>query len=146
MVFGTFDGLHLGHLDFFRQAKSLGDILVVSIARDVNVKKIKKKKPRFSERERALLVKKSLLADRVVLGGKGNHLPHIVRERPDIIALGYDQRNYVKNLKNSLKKEGINVKIVRLKAFKPYIYKNCLLRPLPSLPLTKGEEKEGVRP
>ena len=42
MVFGTFDGLHEGHLDFFRQAREYGDYLIVAVARDVNVKKIKK--------------------------------------------------------------------------------------------------------
>jgi hypothetical protein len=34
---------------------------------------------------------------KVVLSGVKNHLPHIVRECPDIIALGYDQNFYVKN-------------------------------------------------
>ena len=38
ICFGTFDILHLGHVNFFKQAKSLGDELVVVIARDVNVK------------------------------------------------------------------------------------------------------------
>ena len=41
MLFGTFDGLHEGHFDLFRQAKKYGDYLVVVVARDVNVKKIK---------------------------------------------------------------------------------------------------------
>ena len=41
MVFGTFDILHQGHLDFFKQARKLvaNPFLVVSVARDVNVKK-----------------------------------------------------------------------------------------------------------
>ena len=44
MVFGTFDGLHEGHLDFFKQARQLSKnpFLIVSIARDKNVKIIKK--------------------------------------------------------------------------------------------------------
>ena len=41
MVFGTFDGLHKGHLNFFKQAKKLAQksFLIVSIARDLNVLK-----------------------------------------------------------------------------------------------------------
>ena len=74
------------------------------------------------------LVKKSKLADRVVLSGIKNHLPHILSEHPDIIALGYDQKFYIKDLKKDLKNKGINVKIVRLKSYKEKIYKNDLLR------------------
>ncbi|HEY4500387.1 MAG TPA: adenylyltransferase/cytidyltransferase family protein, partial [Candidatus Paceibacterota bacterium] len=44
MVFGTFDILHPGHLYFLRAAKKLGDYLIVSLARDVNVRKIKGRK------------------------------------------------------------------------------------------------------
>src|SRR3989338_6235564 len=100
MVFGTFDGLHKGHVDFFRQARRLAEnsFLVVSIARDRNVIRIKGKRPVLSEEKRVFLMKKSGLADKVVLGGIDDHLSHIAKEKPDIIALGYDQKNYVRNL------------------------------------------------
>ena len=49
-------------------------------------------------------------------------------ERPDIIALGYDQKEYVKNLKKDLKNKGISVKVVRLKPYKEKVYKNHLLK------------------
>ncbi|MCX6757755.1 MAG: adenylyltransferase/cytidyltransferase family protein [Candidatus Nomurabacteria bacterium] len=132
MVFGTFDGLHLGHLNFFKQARNLAiknclPFLIISIARDKNVKKIKNKKTIFSEKERMFLVKKSKLADKVVLSGIKNYIPHIVKEKPEIIALGYDQKAYVKNLRAELFKKGINVKIARLKPYKEHIYKNSLL-------------------
>ncbi|KKS03915.1 MAG: FAD synthase [Candidatus Nomurabacteria bacterium GW2011_GWC2_41_8] len=130
MVFGTFDGLHQGHLDFLKQARNLAGrcFLVVSIARDKNVFKIKGKYPNKNEKQRMVLVKKCKLADKVVLSGIKNHIPHIVKIRPDIIALGYDQKAYIKNLKKDLKNEGILVKIRRLKPFKEEIYKNHLLK------------------
>jgi FAD synthetase len=131
MVFGTFDGLHLGHLNFFKQAKSLTQgksTLIVSIARDKNVKRIKKNLPTMGEKRRMTLVKKSKLVDKVVLGGMTNHVPHIVRENPNIIALGYDQKDYVQNLKKDLKNKGLKVKIVRMKAYKKHIFKNHLLK------------------
>ena len=130
MVFGTFDGLHQGHVDFFRQAKKLSkkSFLIASIARDKNVYKIKKVKPIFSEKQRAILIKKCKLADKVVLAGIKNYLPHILQAKPDIIALGYDQKAYVKNLKKDLKNKGLLVKIVRLKPYKKHIYKNNLLK------------------
>ena len=130
MVFGTFDGLHEGHINFFKQAKNLmkNSFLIVSIARDKNVFKIKGEYPNFKERARMNLVKKSNLADQVILSGIKNHLPHIVKIRPDIIALGYDQKAYVENLKKDLKNKGILVKVVRLKPYKEKIYKNHLLK------------------
>ena len=130
MVFGTFDGLHKGHLNFLKQAKksSKKSFLIVSIARDKNVFRIKGKPPVLNEKKRMILVKKCKLANKVVLSGVKNYLSHILKERPDIIALGYDQRAYVKNLKKDLKNKNISVKIVRLKPYKEKVYKNHLLK------------------
>jgi len=130
MVFGTFDGLHAGHLHFFQQARNRvpNPYLIVSIARDINVFKIKNFHPILKERSRLNLVKKCPLVDKVVLSGLHKHLPHILKERPDIIALGYDQKDYTKNLKKDLKNKGLNVKIIRLKPHKKNIYKNSLLK------------------
>jgi len=130
MVFGTFDGLHKGHLNFFQQARKLAQrsFLIVSIARDKNVNKIKGKYAYLNEKNRLALVKKCKLVDKVVLSGLKDHIPHIVNERPNILALGYDQKVYVKNLREDLKNKGILVKIKRLKPYKEKIYKNHLLR------------------
>lgn len=130
MIFGTFDELHKGHLNFFKQARSFmkNSFLIVSIARDKNVLRIKGKYPDRNERARMALVKKCRLADKVVLSGINDSLPHILKMRPDIIALGYDQKAYVKNLKKDLKNKGLLVEIVRLKPYKEEIYKNHLLK------------------
>ena len=130
MVFGTFDGLHEGHLGFFRQARQLAEnpFLIVSIARDKNVKIIKKNFPFLNEQKRMALVKKCILTDKVVLSGIDNHLPHIAKEHPDIIALGYDQKSYVQNLKKDLKIKSIFPQIIRLKPYKEKIFKNKLLK------------------
>jgi cytidyltransferase-like protein len=130
MVFGTFDGLHKGHLNFFRQAKNFikNSFLIVSIARDKNVFRIKGKYPDKNEKERMYLVQDCKLVDKVILSGIKKHIPHIKKENPDIIALGYDQKAYVKNLKKDLKDRGVLVKIIRLKPYKEKIYKNHLLK------------------
>jgi FAD synthetase len=130
MVFGTFDGLHKGHLNFFKQAKNFTEnsFLIVSIARDENVLKIKGHKPKLKEQERKGLIKMCTMVNKVVLAGKNKYLTHILKERPDIIALGYDQKAYVKELKKDLKNKGILIKIVRMKPYKEHIYKNHLLR------------------
>jgi len=100
----------------------------VSVARDQNVFRIKGKYPDKNERERMKLVKKSKLADKIVLSGLKNHIPHIVKEHPDIIALGYDQRVYVEDLKKDLKNKGILIKIIRLKPYRASVYKSHLLK------------------
>lgn len=130
MVFGTFDGLHKGHIHFFNQAKNIvkNSFLIVSIARDKNVLKIKGKLPILNEIDRMNLVEECNLVDKIVLSGLKNHIPHIVKENPKIIALGYDQKFYVKNLKKDLKNKGILVKIIRLKPYKKNLFKNHLLR------------------
>jgi FAD synthetase len=129
MIFGTFDGLHKGHLNFFKQAKNFikNSFLIVSIARDKNVLRIKKRKPLLGEKERLALVKRCDFVDKVILAGKVNYLAHILKEKPDIIALGYDQKAYVKDLKKDLKNKGILIKIIRLKPYKKKIYKNHLI-------------------
>jgi cytidyltransferase-like protein len=133
MVFGTFDGLHKGHLDFFKQARNLASqpFLIVSVARDKNVKRIKGEFPLLGEEKRVMLVEsliKKGKVNKVILAGAKNHLPHITKENPDIIALGYDQKAYIENLKKDLKNKGIVVKIMRLKPYKEHIYKNHLLK------------------
>ena len=52
MCHGVFDLLHLGHIKHFEKAKSLGDILVVSITADKFVNK-GPGRPAFNESDRA---------------------------------------------------------------------------------------------
>lgn len=122
-MFGVFDLLHPGHLSFLQQAKRLGDFLIVSVARDVNVNKIKSRKPAQNEQQRLKHVSRLAFVDKAVLGGRVNPWPHIKKEKPDIIALGYDQKSYVAI--NQLQKIA---RVVRLKAYKPRTYKSSYLR------------------
>jgi FAD synthetase len=129
MVFGTFDGLHKGHENFFKQARKLSKnpFLIVSVARDVNVKKIKGKKPLNSEKARLRFVKTSRFVNKAVLGGLKNHLTHILKEKPQIVGLGYDQKAYVKELKRDIKSGKLNLKLVRLKPYKPQLLKSSII-------------------
>lgn len=131
MVFGTFDAIHPGHENFFHQARALTkprpSYLIVSVARDKNVQRIKGRLPRRGERQRLAALKKHPFVDQVVLGALTNYLGHIIKYRPDIIALGYDQKAYVRGLKAALAQRGLTPRIVRLKAFQPGVYKSSLL-------------------
>lgn len=133
MVFGTFDLVHLGHIHLFQQARKYGDKLVVVVARDINVKKTKKHRPLHTEQERLYFLKRIDLTDSAVLGHKTDYYQIIKKQKPDVIALGYDQKIDEKILKNKIKKFGLRIKIVRLSPYgkkvkssliKKYIEKN----------------------
>src|SRR4051812_28600039 len=124
MIFGVFDLLHPGHISFFNQAKKLGDFLIISVARDANVKKVKGKLPIFGEKKRLEHIKQLKIANKVILGGINDPWPHIKKEKPYIIALGYDQKDYIDNLKEQLQKHKLRIKVVRLKAFRPEVFKS----------------------
>jgi FAD synthetase len=118
MVFGAFDGIHPGHLDFFKQAKKFGDYLIVSVGRDVNVEKIKGKKALFAEEQRLELVSSLKIVDKAVLGASHNFYVHINEYKPDVICLGYDQWAKEEEVYSELKKVGLlNTSVVRLNPY-----------------------------
>jgi FAD synthetase len=131
MVFGTFDVLHPGHVHFFKQALKLAEnpFLIVSIARDVSVAKVKGKPPLYSELQRQKSVVDTGLADRVVLGAVGDHIAHILEEEPDIIALGYDQSGYyVETTKEYFAKHNSRVRFVTLQPHRPEEFKSSIYK------------------
>jgi FAD synthetase len=131
MVFGTFDMIHPGHEDLFYQARALAPdpYLIVSIARDSAVLRHKGKVPRKNEEERRAMLETHADIDKVVLGNESGYIAHIREEKPDIIALGYDQRGeYVDHLEADLKKAGLTVRIVRLEPFQEHAFKTSKLQ------------------
>jgi cytidyltransferase-like protein len=130
MVFGTFDMLHEGHLDMFQQARSLADDphLIVSLATDAAVARLKGARARRGQEERLALVKTCSLVDEALIGDEEGYMAHIQSARPDIIALGYDQRGeYVEHLEEDLAANGLAARIVRLASYKPEVYKTSKL-------------------
>ena len=131
MVFGTFDMLHEGHLDMFRQARALvpDPQLIVSVARDSATERIKGHTPKHTDLERLKTVEACNLVDEVVLGDRDGFIQHIVQADPDVIGLGYDQdSSYVRELQTELDRVGLATRVVRLKSFRPDIYKTSKLQ------------------
>lgn len=125
IIFGTFDIFHKGHENFLKQAKQYGDYLIVIIARDKTVLKIKGKLPRNNEQKRLKKVGESKLTDKVVLGSLADKYKVIEKFKPNVICLGYDQVAFTERLKEKLKEYNLlNTKIIRLKAYEPEKYKS----------------------
>lgn len=128
MAFGTFDVFHAGHEFFLRQARKLGDQLIIVVARDNTVKNVKGEYPEQDERQRLQVVKNSEIADKVVLGYDDDKYKVIKKYKPHIIALGYDQFVFTYKLNKMIIDESMNTEIVRLKSYEPDIYKSSLIK------------------
>ena len=98
------------------------------VGRDRVVRKVKGRRPKNDEKIRLAEVKKIGLADKVILGHSSDMYFNIKKEKPDIIALGYDQTAFVEKLSDKLLELGLkNVKITRLRPYRPGIYKSSKL-------------------
>ena len=118
---GVFDLLHLGHVKFLEEAKKLGGEnaeLVVVVARDSTVEEAKHRKPVVSEIQRRALVEALKVVDLAVLGLHDLDVGNVIETlKPDIIALGYDQKEMEQRVKRYVQDHGLNVKVVRIDKF-----------------------------
>ena len=90
------DILHTGHLLQLRNAKALGDILVVGVLTDRAVME-KKEKPIISFKERLDLVKAIKYVDCVVAQDDYSPLENMKGIKPDILAESLDHKNQPAN-------------------------------------------------
>lgn len=127
MVFGTFDVLHPGHIDMFRQARKYGNYLVVVVARDETVEKLKKYTPRNNFDIRIHSVEKNPFVDYAKPGYLDDQYRVITEETPRVICLGYDQSFYAEDLKEYIANNKLPINVVRLEAFNPGVYKSSKL-------------------
>jgi D-beta-D-heptose 7-phosphate kinase/D-beta-D-heptose 1-phosphate adenosyltransferase len=91
---GCFDLLHLGHVRYLEEARSLGDGLIVGVNTDASVKRLGKDpaRPVNPEADRAALVAALACVDRVVLFDEDTPLELITALQPDILVKGGDYR------------------------------------------------------
>jgi len=88
---GVFDIIHRGHVEYLKEAKSLGDILVVGLNSDKSVKYIKgEKRPIVSQVNRAFVLVNLKPVDFVVIFDEDNPLNVIKTILPDILVKGAD--------------------------------------------------------
>ena len=91
-VSGYFDPIHIGHLEYLRMAKELGDSLVV-IVNNNHQCKLKKGKHFMDENDRVEIVKALRFVDEVFLSidNDGTVCKSLEEIKPDIFANGGDR-------------------------------------------------------
>lgn len=88
---GCFDVLHVGHVRYLEAASALGDLLVVGLNSDEQVRSLKGKgRPFVSERERAEVIASLRAVDLVTIFPEPNVEALILAIRPDVHAKGTD--------------------------------------------------------
>ncbi len=114
---GTYDIIHTGHLKTLEEAKRRGDILIVIVARDKTVEKIKGRRPIIPENQRRTIVQSLKPVDFAILGSEKDFLEPIEKINPDLIVLGRDQPVNKRKLEEELRKRGLECKVVRLRVW-----------------------------
>ncbi len=118
---GAFDLLHLGHVRFLQASKRKGGPgaeLIVVVARDKTVLSRKGRSPILPEDQRRELVGSLRVVDKAILGHPHLDLLGILREvRPDIIAVGHDQKQIKVSVEKLLREERLPIRVVQIPKF-----------------------------
>jgi FAD synthetase len=118
LIFGTFDGVHEGHRFLLREAKKLGERLIVVVARDVCVQRLKGKNPTYREGERRKRIQEEAGVDVATLGdAKLGRYRVLKTMKPDAIALGYDQDALRTDLKRWMRETHNRFPLVSIKRY-----------------------------
>lgn len=120
---GAFDLVHYGHIRFLEEAKKTGgedSYLVVVVARDKTVERLKGRKPIIPEDQRRAVVESLKSVDEAILGFEDLSFEDTIRRiMPNIIAVGYDQKNIEEEARKIIAKMGVDVRVMRVGRFGP---------------------------
>lgn len=118
---GNFDLLHLGHFRYLEEAKRAGGKdakLIVIVARDKTVEKMKGRKPVMPEDQRRSLVEALKVVDEAILGYEELDIDKVLEKiRPDIIAVGHDQDKMEKSVQKAVAEKRLKIQIVKVGKF-----------------------------
>jgi D-beta-D-heptose 7-phosphate kinase/D-beta-D-heptose 1-phosphate adenosyltransferase len=87
---GCFDILHAGHVRYLKQARKLGDVLIVGLNSDSSVSGLKPGRPVNSEKNRAEVLAALAAVDYVVIFSEKTPYNLIKAVKPDILVKGGD--------------------------------------------------------
>tara|TARA_B100000315_G_C14268726_1_gene447644 strand:+ start:111 stop:569 length:459 start_codon:yes stop_codon:yes gene_type:complete len=112
---GCFDILHIGHIRYLKEARELGDVLIVGLNSDASVKKLKgEKRPLIQQDQRAEVLDSLESVDYVVIYDE-NTPEQLIRElKPGIQAKGGDYTPEQVPEKKALEEYGGRLEILKL--------------------------------
>ena len=87
---GCFDILHIGHIRYLKQAKEMGDILVVGLNADNSVSLLKPHRPINPQEYRAEILSALTMIDYVVIFEEETPKELITFLQPDVLVKGGD--------------------------------------------------------
>lgn len=109
LAHGCFDILHAGHLAYFKEAKSYGDRLIVTLTSDRFVNK-GPGRPYFNENTRAEMLRSLKIIDHVEIIDDQTALPAIHKFKPDFYVKGQDYKDKSKDVTGGIFDEELAVK------------------------------------
>ena len=102
--------------------------LIVALARDEVVEKLKGRRPLKDIGQRTKDIEQTGLVDEVVSGDEKLESWEVIgKVKPDVIALGYDQEGLKVALEKHIQEEGLEVEVRVLGAYEPERFHSSLL-------------------
>jgi cytidyltransferase-like protein len=114
MMGGAFEIIHPGHVRALSEARGLGNTLVVVVATDESVERNKGRPPVTDQALRVGLVSSIRQVDLALPGNKGSIYEILLRIRPDVVALGYDQSHNDDEIVREAARRGVRIRTARL--------------------------------
>lgn len=87
---GCFDIIHVGHIRYLKEAKALGDVLIVGLNSDNSVSLIKPNRPINPQNHRAEVLSSLAIVDYVTLFDEETPYKLIKLVQPDVLVKGGD--------------------------------------------------------
>ncbi len=118
---GVFDLLHYGHIRYLEEAKKIGgpnSRLVVIVARDETVKRIKGTEPVIPEDQRRAVIEALKVVDEALLGFEDMDLDRVLQQvKPDIVVVGHDQEAIKAQVEKINRAREMHIRIVQTHQF-----------------------------
>ncbi len=112
---GTFDLLHLGHVEYLQKARSCGDALFVGVNTDRSVKSYKTPdRPINPEKDRTLVLAALACVDYVILFDTPTPLKLITALRPEVLVKGADWKKTAIAGASEVESWGGKIRLIRL--------------------------------
>ncbi|MCA9284473.1 MAG: bifunctional heptose 7-phosphate kinase/heptose 1-phosphate adenyltransferase, partial [Phycisphaerales bacterium] len=114
---GCFDVIHAGHVSYLREAKAAGDVLVVAVNADEEVRRQKGPgRPVFAAEDRVEILAELQCVDYVTVFEEPTAEALITAIRPDVYVKGGDYAPHEVNERRVLDQNGIELRLLSLRS------------------------------